>query len=202
MENYEQILNYGIIAVIVMLAIHVLFRNIQNEDPVQEAVEEFNLNLSSPMIETYDEDIFRPSNYRSKPQPVPTNPLDHYSDAPIVEDCPVKKNELQIFKYTKNNIIARSDPQGPKCRKDFNDDFFSFRDKVWGNSSMTLDPVDKINALYLSDNYDEVRGYPNGFRIKDFYDSLTEGGIFSKRSCVRVPDFDGNPIGDNRVNFH
>lgn len=206
MQSYEQILNFALIAGILMIAVHVLFRNVTIYEPEESFEVESEINMTLPseeVIEPYVEDIFRPDAYRSEPQPVENvSFLDFYGDNQI-QGCPVKENELQIFKYTKNNIIARADPQVPQCTKDFHDDFFSFRDKTFANSSMTVDPVDKINMLYLSDNHDEVRGYPKGFRIKDFYDSLTDGGIFSKRHCVRVPDFEGNQdMGDNRVNYH
>ena len=54
-----------------------------------------------------------------------------------------------------------------KTRKQFNTEYFKFRDKIHDSSSTRVDPVDKILEMQSSDKYKNMK-------IKDIYDELTK----------------------------
>jgi hypothetical protein len=124
-----------------------------------------------------------------------------FDECPLTKNsCPIDRNDHYTKKYvTKylfdSGITCDKNPKPPKTVKQFHKDFFSFRDKTYGNSSMREDPVDKIQRLYLDGNNDIARRYPN-MRIKDLYDEITAGPKLYERQCVRLPNFDNvNPEG-------
>ena len=111
--------------------------------------------------------------------------------------CPVKDVENEEFIYLKDYLLGERVPCPLPAQniKEFNKDFFNFRDQYTNfNSSMHEDPVDFIQNLYLSGNLDQARSYPN-MKIKDIFDSATQGINLYERSCVRLPEFD-NAIPD------
>lgn len=90
-----------------------------------------------------------------------------------------RKKKLKIFK----DDISEVDPQIPleampgcveesKSIKEFNEQFFNFRDNIYENTSIRLDPVTKINHLRVNEhlyNTDKLRGQ----RIADISDYAT-----------------------------
>lgn len=111
---------------------------------------------------------------------------------PTINACPLKENDLQTNYYITKYLMgggAEINPKPVQSIKDFNKDFFKFRDYTYNNSSMTVDSVDKIANLYLDGNLGEARNFP-GMKIRDIYDNLTAGTNLYQRSCVRVPSFD------------
>lgn len=117
----------------------------------------------------------------------------------------VKNNPLHIFrskcnedKYSLNTIEAvpsssecslSDQPLESPCQtiKQFNNDFFNFRNYTFKNSSMTIDPVDKINQLYLSGDL-SITEKCKVEKIKDIYDKATHEFPDYQRTCVRTPD--------------
>lgn len=116
---------------------------------------------------------------------------------PVPSGCPVKDVEDENLIYLKDYLLGERVPcpLPSQTIDQFNKNFFDFRDKyTYQNSSMHEDPVDFIQNLYLSGNLDEARMYPN-MKIKDIFDSATQGINLYERSCVRIPEFD-NAIPD------
>jgi len=128
----------------------------------------------------------------------------HIVESPIVPElktiptgalnsCPLKENDLKTKYYINRFLMgdgAQICPRPVQTAKDFHKDFYKFRDYTYNNSSMTLDPVDKITNLYLEGYLGEAREYP-GMKIRDVFDYLT--GPCTKlydKPCVRVPNFD------------
>jgi len=109
-----------------------------------------------------------------------------------INSCPTLENDLMAKQYIRKNLLNPSFcPRPVKSIKQFNRDFFDFRDKFTNeNSSMRLDSVDKILNLYLSGNLGEARGFGKDVRIKDLFDQVTDCGNLNMRQCVRLPDFD------------
>lgn len=95
---------------------------------------------------------------------------------------------------------AQPTPTPTMSRKEFNKNFFNFRDKkTLYSSSMHYDPVDKITDLYLSGNEDLIRNNKtNNIKIKDLFDDLTKAPNLYTRQCVRAPQFDNV----NYDNYH
>jgi len=89
-------------------------------------------------------------------------------------------------------------PKPVKSIKQFNKDFFKFRDYIENNSSMHVDPVDKINAMRLDGTLDKVN---NGMKIKDIYDNLTGGINLYDKPGVRIPKFDNTMNDGFNFNF-
>ena len=72
--------------------------------------------------------------------------------------------------------------------KQFNKDFFNFRDKyTYENSSMRPDAVDKVINLQLSGSLSKARG-TSGRKITDIYDEVT--GSIDYVDMSNVPDLD------------
>jgi hypothetical protein len=85
-------------------------------------------------------------------------------------------------------------PLKPITNKQFNNNFFKFRDYTYENSSMTLDPVDKIDDLLLYGSLEQAKEFP-GSKIWDVYDRLTSGPSLYEKDCNRLPKFD-NTMND------
>lgn len=71
---------------------------------------------------------------------------------------------------------------------EFHKDFFSFRDKVYWDSSNYEDPVDRMVEMNLDGNFGGA-GQPN-MRIKDIYDEVTKGTDLYKKQGDRLYHYD------------
>lgn len=111
-----------------------------------------------------------------------------------INACPLRENDLKTEYYIRKQLLSNDQcPKPAQSINEFNKDFFKFRDHTWENSSMTLDPVDKITDLYLSGNLGQANN--SNMKIKDVYDNLTKGTNPYSRDCVRLPYFD-NTMND------
>ena len=111
---------------------------------------------------------------------------------PTINSCPLKENDMQTEYYISKHLMGNGSdncPRPTKSVKQFNKDFFNFRDYTFRNSSMTLDSVDKVANMYLDGDLGEARRFPNT-KIRDIYDSLTCGPQLYERKCARIPQFD------------
>jgi len=185
MELNQNVINYGILALMIIIIIHILFN--------KNKIEKLNTKIinSHPnkqkkiknMYETFDDKIY-----------------DFHTGTTHIEkmkECPIGKNNENNKLYVQKKLLGSSEicPNKPQTQKEFHDDFFNFRDLTYRNSSMYKDSVDKIQDLYLSGNLSDARTYPN-MKIKNLYDEATRGPNLYERSCVRLPKFDNiNPEG-------
>ena len=111
---------------------------------------------------------------------------------PRTGNCPLKENDDDTKNYITKFLMGNGTgncPRPTQSIKEFNKDFFKFRDYTFGNSSMTLDSVDKIANMYLDGNLGEARGY-QGKKIRDIFDDLVQGPQLYERKCARIPQFD------------
>jgi hypothetical protein len=118
-------------------------------------------------------------------------------------DCPVAKNDLKTDYYIDKFLMGdRKEicPLPPISNKEFNNNFFKFRDYTYDNSSMTMDSVDKVANLQLDGFIGEARRYPNT-KIRDIFDNLTCGPNLYLKQCVRVPKFDNTMQDGYNYNF-
>lgn len=108
-----------------------------------------------------------------------------------VNACPLKENDVATDYYIKRVLGADAMRCGRPTQsvKDFNKDFFKFRDYTYNNSSMTADPVDKILNLYLDGDLGQA-GRHSPKKIRDIFDEVTAGINPYTKPCVRVPYFD------------
>lgn len=124
---------------------------------------------------------------------------------PKQNNFPPRKDDLQTQYYI-NRYEAEKEGDGVKVTKicprptqtndEFNNDFFAFRDKVYHNSSMTYDSVDKMNDMILNGGIDQPADLKN-MKIKDIYDMMTSGvDLYNNRQTGqssksrRLPYFD------------
>ena len=117
---------------------------------------------------------------------------------PATGDCPIDQSDDETKYYINKYLMGNGTgycPRPVKSIKQFNKDFFKFRDYIENNSSMHPDPVDKINEMYLNGDLGQAKNYPAGTTIKDIFDKLTCGPNLYDRSCVRIPKFD-NTMND------
>lgn len=80
-------------------------------------------------------------------------------------------------------------PRPVQSIKDFHKDFFNFRDYTNENTSIVMDPVDRINKVMLEDDLHNVK-------IKDVFDKITESTDLYQQPRTRVHQFD-NILYDN-----
>ncbi|ARF09760.1 hypothetical protein Indivirus_3_9 [Indivirus ILV1] len=119
-------------------------------------------------------------------------------------NCPIQKSDLQTEYYIRKNLINPSFcPRPVKSIKQFNKDFFDFRDKFTNeNSSNRPDSVDKVLNLYLSGDLGQAREMGQNMKIKDLFDHVTDcGPNLYERQCVRLPDFDNTMHDDYNANI-
>ena len=112
----------------------------------------------------------------------------HILNDKIKNDCCVEKNiktDFYIDKFHENNCLTQ-----PQSTKQFNNNFFKFRDYTNDNSSITLDSVDKMTNLILNGDLGQTR-YPNT-KISDIFDNLTKGPELNsyQKPFIKIPKFD------------
>ena len=117
---------------------------------------------------------------------------------PTKPACPVNSVDEKAKYYVERYLLGSADicPKPTQSIKQFNKDFFKFRDTYTNeNSSIRLDPVDKVVNMYLAGDLGEARGYKNK-TIKDVFDDITQcGPPLYANGCVRIPKFD-NTMND------
>ena len=118
---------------------------------------------------------------------IPENKKKHIKIMPN-KKCIVKQNNNIITKSEINDGHLEICPKDSISIKQFNTEFFNFRDKIENNSSMVLDPVDKITDLFLDGT---IWNTPVGETkpIGEIYDQLTKRPDFGS-DCTRIPSFD------------
>lgn len=107
--------------------------------------------------------------------------------------CPLEENDFQTKNYIAKNLLSVNPVRcdiPTQTISEFNKDFFKFRDYTFQSSSMSEDPVDKIQSLYLNGDLGVAPTY-NGVKIRDIYDTIACGSAdVYQRHCVRVPKLD------------
>lgn len=136
----------------------------------------------------------------------------HIGETPVVPEIPtikrrkpacdiIRENDLKTDYYIEKTLSGNDYercPEETKSIKQFNKDFFKFRDFTMDNSSIRLDAVDKVINLQLSGSLSQARN-TSGKKIKDIYDEVTRcGPNLYEKTCVRVPQFD-NTMHDGYV---
>jgi hypothetical protein len=98
----------------------------------------------------------------------------------------------------KSNFIPKPqivDGHNEECPKDaitikqFNKDFFNFRDKTTNNSSLIYDPVDKINDMFIDGTIWTPKVGEDVKPIADIFDDLTKN-VNINSDCTRIPTFE------------
>lgn len=221
MNSYNNVLRISLIALVVIIVIHLLFNNPNNQDSDPN-------NIITK--ESFDQIKYKASNYAQKRKQIykKTKRCNTSSSCPV--DQSIKDDDIYLQKYLldaplgpqkctnscnnciQNSLCSSSDPSrsctnctntdvcnitqnAPKSTKEFSDDFFGFRDSTYMNSSLRFDPVDKIQDLYLNGNMEHAREFPENIKIKDLFDCATSGLSLYKKPNVRLPTFDNlNPV--------
>ena len=151
-----------------------------------------NMNVVYSNSEAFEEEVKQNENM---PEHIVESPVvPKLKTIPTTNCCPLKENDLKSKYYITRFLMgdgAQICPKPVKSAKEFNKDFFNFRDSFTNeNSSDRLDSVDKIINLNLQGYLGEAREFP-GMKISDVYDELTcpETKLYDKK-CVRIPYFD------------
>ena len=172
-------INHILLAVLVFIIIFWLFENINSK---------------------YDEGFNNYLDYSPYKEVVrdPYQPLIQEFTIPTKNACPNNSVDVKSQYYTDRYLLGSADicPKPTQSIKQFNKDFFKFRDTYTNeNSSIRLDPVDNIVNMYLDGDLGEARGDKNK-TIKEVYDKLTTTGpnLYPNKN-VRIPKFD-NTMND------
>jgi|AntRauTorckE6833_2_1112554.scaffolds.fasta_scaffold11056_2 hypothetical protein len=202
MDSYKNIINFAIISIAIIFFIHILFKNKENMHSLQNKINIKQPSISPEIINNDNNSqnslslLSSSSSVDSSIKGFNIDSLNGPADIePELANAYPISNDIADSKYLDKLIIKNNETCGkvPKTIKQFNKDFFNFRDRAWHSSSMRYDPVDKINDMKLSGNISQSRRYPN-MKIKDLYDELTKGPNLYKKQCVRTPLFDNmNP---------
>jgi hypothetical protein len=199
-QKQNNIINCIFIAVAVVFVVHCLFKKIRTENMtdlnnVKKSVTftdnsensgDLDKNISESELQTKTKLKTRCPSFKFKDYDEPQI----YSPVPK-STCPLPQNEKETGEYLTQFLLGRRPvcPTPIKSKKEFNNDFFNFRDLTHNNSSQRYDSVDKIQQMYLQGNLDEAHRNPN-MKIKDLFDETTKGPNKYTRSCVRLPQFD------------
>jgi len=186
----KNLITYIIIIIVIVIIIKKLSVNSQNVDDV------LNTNQTKPKkLDSFD------PNIKDKKSPNIVKIKKNHPDGYDLENayldtkaCPIiDGNDYSNDEYV-TRFLTETDQQKPSCNKvksikQFNNDFFKFRDNIENSSSNRIDPVDKINQLTIDSNLDFAKSYPN-MNIKDVYDELTKAPDLYTKPYVRNPKFD------------
>lgn len=176
----QNVLNYILVSLIIVVAVHYLFSDNSKLKPIKRIIK-----VEEDMNEPFDD-----PTYFS--QPVSNSPPSSLRSQDQLSVNPIPFNEDASLDYMTKTLTGNaSDCSAPATsRKQFNNDFFSFRDVTCANSSIRYDAVDKVQRLYLEGNTSPARGQQEPLKIKDIFDNATKGPNTYLRQCVRLPDFD------------
>lgn len=172
------IVSYIIIAILVALIFHIISKMYKKErytdlekvaPPVKSQVKETELLLGGD-IKTGDWGKTKPKDCVK-------------CSTELVTDDFIRRGQLYNA-----NICKEPKQYSRDDLKDYRDDFYSFRNYIQ-QSSHNDDPVDIINDLYLSGDYD-ISKNNKGMSIKDVYDSITKSTELYESPCVRMPIVD------------
>lgn len=171
-------INHILLAVLVIIIIFWLFENMNSK---------YNEGFNNYQdFSSYREKFRDPYLPEVQEFTIPTKP-----------SCPINSVDVKTKYYLDRYLLGSADvcPKPTKSIKQFNKDFFNFRDTYTNeNSSIRLDPVDKVVNMYLAGDLGEAKG--NNKAIKDVFDDLTRSGpSLYNNECVRLPKFD-NTMND------
>jgi hypothetical protein len=176
-------INYILIAVAVVILVHLFFKNnIIDYNPEQKA---------TTNVENYDtlggcQPYKRELSLCNRPKRKYVDPRKDLCNMELSKNNDIDKNTY----LTKLMVGQRDEYVAPvKSIKQFNKEFFDFRNMTETNTSIKEDAVDRIHQLYLQGNLSEARNRP-GMKIKDIYDESVNGPNLYEKRCVRLPQFD------------
>lgn len=187
----DGIIVYILVAVIIIIIVHLLYKK-RNENLFIIRTTESTNNKNND--NTNIDENMQKLTIRTK---YPDFKFVDY-DEPHIYDPPSKTGKCAVptpdedfdFEQVTKNLFGEHETcHTIKSRKQFNDDFFRFRDLVYNNSSERFDPVDKMADLKLDGNLGQTHRKEN-MKIKDLYDSITSETDLYKKSCYRLPTFD------------
>ena len=119
---------------------------------------------------------------------------DHIFPGMEKKQCTVGKTSDEADDYIRKLVIeGQQYCSNNKCAdesviKNYREDFFNFRDKVWDNSRKN-DMAYKVARLYLEGNT-KMTDRVNGRKVKDIYDELTSKQTIRDKNCIKKQDFD------------
>ena len=101
--------------------------------------------------------------------------------------CPVDEMEDEMNMYMREVILRnRSNCGGEVFTNDeildYQNNFFSFDNKINHSSSNEVDMVDKLNEIYTSNN-NEITN-KEGKKISDIFNELTQNKLNKQKSCL------------------
>lgn len=134
--------------------------------------------------------------------PINEEPYD-IIEIPIIKNQKVKIPnilKIKIKKIENNNSINKNQKlfnendfnpvKKTSLSKEFNKDFFRFRNVINNNSSHLIEnSIDKINSMRLTGELNFINP-SNPIKIKDLYDNLLKPLDRNSNSCVRVPNIE------------
>ena len=116
------------------------------------------------------------------------NPNTTYIKKMGPKKCIAKQKGDTVTKAEINKGHVEICPKDAISIKQFNKEFFDFWSDINNNSSMTLDPVDKMTDLFLDGAIWRPPKAGEPITIGEIYDNLTTRPDFS--DCTRLPRFD------------
>lgn len=134
------------------------------------------------------------NNYGQKDNFVKIKPIVKKKHIENIEDIDLDIDNNCDIDRKSDNTMRRPIfcPRPVKSIKQFNKEFFNFRDKFTNeNSSIRLDSVDKMADLRINGDLGQARGSTQNIRIQDLYNHLTDSGPnLTPNNCVRLTKFD------------
>lgn len=195
--DYYQIINYIVLALIIILIIHLVFQAIKRR---KNSSESFSQERPAPVIEEPEDeqDIAKEMQrvIEEKPQMKCKHAADYYLGIEPNNGCTICKTDSLVDDYIRESLLHNAQickppkQYTPEDYDKYRDDFYSFRNKI-ERPSHNDDLVDRITEMYLSGNTDIARNH-KGVMIKDLYDNLTkqDANLYTTQ-CKRMPEVGG-----------
>jgi hypothetical protein len=194
----SDVINYGILVILIFATLYYLY------SVSYEKKENFEDSINYGLEEVQDIPLVKKRNYKIPVYDEISKYQAGQSFVPHTEECPIDQNLVDTDYYITKYLMGNDNEicELPiKPTKQFNKEFFDFRDKyTYENSSMRQDSVDKVLDLYLEGDMGQARRYPN-MKIKDLYDLTTCGQNLYDRDCVRIPYFDNVNFNGYNLSF-
>lgn len=174
MKSNQNVLNCILISFIIVVCVHFLFSK-----PIPESIPKRVIEVNQSL------ENFKEINKENKK-----------NKSKLLNNMYINKlpcNDEDSLEYMKGVLTSKhnhtSIPKAVQTRKEFNNDFFSFREATCENSSIKYDAVDKVQQLYLDGNMNLERGQQKPVKIKDLFDNITSSSGNNIRNSVKLPEF-------------
>lgn len=175
----SEFIDYVLLALIFAIIINILVKVLGSKCADKEHMEEVQVHkneVKKSLLDRIDHDGLHQSTHDAVSKIIASK-----------KKCPVDEMESEMDMYMREVILRNRGNCGSEVFTndeilDYQNNFFSFDNKINHSSSNEVDMVDKLNEIYTSNN-NEITNH-GGKKISDIFNELTQNKLNKQKSCT------------------